>query len=141
MTSERLRQLEAVGFLCVTRVAVAVLPFRLLRKIFVRDLRAAELDGSAREQARRDVRRAVHRAKDWLPGTVCLPKAIAAQAMLRRRGVPTTLYFGAAKQSGAALQTHAWLQDGEFGVTGSSRREHFQPVAAYSAGTRTVSTG
>jgi len=35
---------------------------------------------------------------------VCFPRAIAAQAMLRRRGVSTTLYYGAASQEGGTRE-------------------------------------
>ena len=40
---------------------------------------------------------------------VCLPQAMAAQWMLRRRGVPSRLVFGARREADAALAFHAWL--------------------------------
>ena len=42
----------------------------------------------------------------------CLPRALAAQAMLRRRGVASRLCLGVARE-GEALSAHAWLELGQ----------------------------
>ena len=60
----------------------------------------------------------------------CLAQALAAQAMLRRRGIPSTLYVGIA--CGDALPTtHAWLRCGARIVTGSPVHARYTPVASY----------
>ncbi len=46
--------------------------------------------------------------RPWMRA-VCLPKAIAAQAMLRRRGVGGHLCLGAGRKEGE-LAAHAWLE-------------------------------
>jgi len=63
-------------------------------------------------------------------GFVCLPQAMAAQAMLRRRGVSTTLYFGVAfdHNKNDPLQTHAWLRAGDKIVTGVDQIRGHHPV-------------
>ncbi len=40
---------------------------------------------------------------------VCLPQAMAARIMLRRRDVPSVLHFGAAKGRNKQIDAHAWL--------------------------------
>jgi Transglutaminase-like superfamily len=50
-------------------------------------------------------------AKPWIKA-LCLPRALAAHAMLRRRGIASRLCIGVArKQSG--LATHAWVEVGK----------------------------
>lgn len=64
-------------------------------------------------------------------GFVCLPQAIAAQRMLRRRGVASTLYLGVAlgRNEPAALTAHAWLRAGDKIVTGEIEARHHRPLA------------
>jgi hypothetical protein len=47
-------------------------------------------------------------AKPWMQA-LCLPRALAAQAMLRRRGVGSRLCLGAGRDNGA-LAAHAWIE-------------------------------
>lgn len=128
---ERLLRAEAAVYLIVAKLALELVPFRWLVHVFERELRAPELHGAARGAARREVRRAVHHVA--LPlRMACFPKAIAAQAMLRRRGVPTTLYWGAARLPGEGLSGHAWLQDGEAGVVGSHAAVPYTALRSFS---------
>jgi hypothetical protein len=50
-------------------------------------------------------------AKPWMQAA-CLPRALAAQAMLRRRGVASRLCLGVARE-GQVLSAHAWLELGQ----------------------------
>lgn len=50
--------------------------------------------------------------------TACLQQAIAARAMLRRRGIGSVLRLGVGDPSGALLEAHAWLDAGALAVTG-----------------------
>jgi hypothetical protein len=132
---ERRRRIEAFAYLLAARIALRVLPFRWLTPIFEREPRVPELEGPERDEVRAEVRRAIHRTARLLPGTACFPKAIAAQAMLRRRAVATTLYCGAARIPGEGLVTHVWLQDGDVGVAGHRVSRDYEPLAQYSAHT------
>lgn len=64
---------------------------------------------------------------------VCLPQAIAAKWMLRRRGVPTTLYLGVAPDAAkpGEIIAHAWLRAGNKIVTGEEEMRRHQPLAAF----------
>jgi Transglutaminase-like superfamily len=57
--------------------------------------------------------RAVRRATERLRSEyVCLPRAMAVQWMLRRRGTPSTLVLGLARDmnAGALIGVHAWVE-------------------------------
>lgn len=62
---------------------------------------------------------------------VCFPRGFAAQAMLRRRGITTTVYYGAASRSGRGLVTHVWVQDGAEGVMGLRAATGYKVIAKY----------
>jgi hypothetical protein len=61
----------------------------------------------------------------------CLPQAIAARALLGRRGLPVTVYFGAAFATRDSLKAHAWAQSGAITLTGNSARRGFHIVARF----------
>ena len=124
----RLR-VEAAATLLAAKLAIKFGPFRWLIWWMQRPPRL-ELQGLRRERARSDVSVAVEAAAQRLPGMVCFPKAVAAQSMLRRRGVSTTIYFGAGTMGRARLSAHVWLADGESAVTGS--RSGYPVLARYS---------
>lgn len=62
----------------------------------------------------------------------CLAQALAASALLRRRGLASTLYLGVAKDRTHRLQAHAWLSCGGELVTGEAGRQHYTTVAVFS---------
>lgn len=62
---------------------------------------------------------------------VCLPQAIAAQRMLVRRGVPSTLYLGVKLPEAASLTAHAWLRAGDRMVTGDQARPGHTTLASF----------
>src|SRR5262245_22397574 len=57
-----------------------------------------------------DVVRAVRRAAAAMPGTSCLVEALAIEALLARRGVPSTLRIGFERRGDGALGGHAWIE-------------------------------
>jgi hypothetical protein len=67
---------------------------------------------------------AVQSAAKHVPmGFVCLPQAMAAKWMLRRRHLDTTLYLGTALPEDGGFTAHAWLRAGDKILTG--RHESF----------------
>jgi hypothetical protein len=127
----RALELEAAAYLLGARLALRVISYPRLARAFSRAPKRPEVEGQLRETARLDVRRAVIRASRRLPGTVCFPQAIAAQAMLRRRGISTTLVCGAAMGQTAGLQTHVWLLDRTEAVMGGRDSDAFVELARY----------
>jgi hypothetical protein len=50
-------------------------------------------------------------AKPWI-NALCLPRALAAHAMLRRRGIVSRLCLGVAREE-TGLTAHAWIEVGK----------------------------
>ena len=128
---------EAVIWLALARLALLFVPFRHLAARFgtIADARAPAVPSSlaeAREPLVRDVGWAVTRSARYVPfRAVCLPQAIAAQAMLRCRGVASVMHFGVMKSDGGSLLAHAWLDAGAIEVTGYPVGDQFIEVARF----------
>ena len=131
---------EAVVFLLGARLALIFVPFpRLARRLgtFVppADPRAAQATtGRCADQAQlaEDIGWAVTRAARYVPfKAVCLPQAMAAQVMLKRRGVQSVMHFGAAKGTDKPLDAHAWLDAAGVEVTGYPVAENFAEIACF----------
>lgn len=58
----------------------------------------------------------------------CFAQALAAHKMLIRRGIPSTLYFGVAKEEEGAMVAHAWLMYTDTVITGENERKRFSTV-------------
>jgi len=106
----RKRLLRAsLAWLILSRIGLATLPLQTLQRLFSRisrhDLRGTSLG---------ELRWAVVAAARRLPGTRCLARALALQALMVRTGMPGQLCIGVAKESSSVLEAHAWvLHEGE----------------------------
>lgn len=139
--SWRLLVLEALAGLAVASLLLRLLPFRRVAPL-LGAVRAAgaplpycDPDMRQRKRALR-IGAAVRRAAGLLPRpALCLPQAMAAQAMLRRRGLHATLHLGALPGGGAAvedgLHAHAWLLLGSVEITGGAERRNFVELARF----------
>ena len=124
--------LEATVDLLAARLLLKFVPFRRLTWLFERRVNRPELPNPARDELKREVRWAIVTAARRAPEqVVCFPRAMAAQAMLRRRGVSTTLYYGASRRPELGLIAHVWLQDGDEGVLGSRAARGHVVLARY----------
>ena len=71
------------------------------------------------EQVVVSIRWAIGAVAPWMPfRTLCLQQAIAARAMLARRGIGSILHLGVGDPTGTRLEAHAWLDTGGLKVTG-----------------------
>jgi hypothetical protein len=132
VSHRRLLVLEAALCLVVARLILWLLPFKRLAWIFCLPPRRVSLSRESRGGLIAEVRQAIGSAARRLPGdSVCFPRAVAAQAMLRRRGLGTTLYYGAARSPQRRLQAHVWLQDGEQGIVGHEQAGEYWVVGCY----------
>jgi hypothetical protein len=129
---QKLYVAEAIIFLLLARLALVCLPFKFIVCFFDCCPRQTEVNGDKRKQLINSVRRAVVRAARILPvQMVCFPRALAAYAMLRRRRVHTTLYYGAMTKPGRGLMSHVWVQDGHDGVIGFRAATGYKVIATY----------
>ena len=132
--------IEAAVWLLMARVALLAVPFpRLARRLgaFVppTDERVRLAQRNASPQAARlaeEIGWATTRAARHVPfKAVCLPQAMAARIMLRRRGVASVLHFGAAKGREKAIDGHAWLDAAGIEVTGYPVAGQFAEIACF----------
>ena len=131
---------EAVVCLLLARLALIFIPFpRLARRLgaFVRpsDPRAMQARATgANEHARvaEEIGWAVTRSARYVPfKAVCLPQAMAARVMLKRRGVASVMHFGAAKGTDKPHDAHAWLDAAGVEVTGYPVAKKFSEIACF----------
>ena len=62
---------------------------------------------------------------------LCLEQAIAAQAMLKRRGVGSVLYLGVQAAPASPMSAHAWLSAAGVRVTGYPVGPHLRTVGRF----------
>ena len=138
--SKKAMAVEALVLLAIARLALVVIPFpRLARLIgtFVlpQDPRVALAHaGAAPVQAElaTTIGRIVLLAANAAPfRAVCLPQALAARAMLSRRGIASVLSFGAARGDDKLFETHAWLDAAGVEVTGYPVANDFTRIACF----------
>lgn len=131
---------EAVFWLALARIALLTMPFqRIARRLGAfrspADGRAAAASGRCLPEQvtlAREIGWAVTRAARHLPfKAVCLPQAMAAKMMLRRRHVESVLSFGVARDAEGALQSHAWLWAVGVEVTGYPVAAQFAEIACF----------
>jgi len=61
---------------------------------------------------------------------LCLPRALAAHAMLRRRGIASKLCLGVAR-AGETFAAHAWVEIGQDKVVGAAEAQGYTRLASY----------
>ena len=118
--------LEAVLWLALARLGLLILPFHRLAPWLGAHMaqtgRALDTRAEGLAQEVGWAVRAVARRTPW--ESACLAQAIAAKAMLRRRGLPSTLYLGVARDEARRLTAHAWLRCGAEVITGGDYSEY-----------------
>jgi Transglutaminase-like superfamily len=132
--------IEAVTWLVVARLSLIFVSFpRLARRLGTlvapTDARAQRVKSSKpHDQARiaEEVGWAVTRAARHVPfNAVCLPQAMAARIMLKRRGVDSVLHFGARIGEHKPIDAHAWLDAAGVEVTGYPVANTFAEIACF----------
>lgn len=131
--SERKIFLEAIFFLSTSCLLIKIIPFRYLSTLlnFNEANKISEnqvCDMAAIEQVSKSIQRAVNNLP-WK--SVCLPQAITAKLMLRRRKTSSILYLGLEKKEEGRLGAHAWLRAGNSVVTGGVGKDNFTVVASF----------
>lgn len=70
-------------------------------------------------------------AKPWIKAS-CLVSALAAHAMLRRRGIASRLCLGVARDEDA-VAAHAWIEVGRDVIVGVAEATRFTRIAQFGA--------
>ena len=129
---DRLLLLEAILWLVIAGLAIAVLPFRRIGLLAARPIRTREVPSQERLDKVRRIRWAIISTAARVPWrALCFQQGVAAQLMLRRRGIPSVLYYGAAQDDRNGLYAHVWVRDGDVDVIGSEIAHRFATLAAF----------
>ena len=125
--------LEALATLGWAKLLLVTVPFRWIAPRLGRPMAESAVEISlAEQQLARRVSWAVEAVARAAPlGFVCLPQAIAAKWMLRRRRLGSTLYLGLRRGEAAGLTAHAWLRAGDQILTGRAGSQAHHTVASF----------
>ncbi len=73
--------------------------------------------------------KSMRRAIRFLPWKIrCFARAITAKRILGKQNIPSTIYFGVAKDSYSKMIAHAWLRSGDIIVTGKEEMGRFTTI-------------
>jgi len=122
----RLLVAEAVLRLAMARLSLALFPFRRvvrrLGRLMSPDDARARGSGEAGEaivSAACQIGWAIRAVAPSMPfKALCLQQALAAHAMLRRRGIAAPVHFGVVRDEPDRFEAHAWLEVAGVEVTG-----------------------
>lgn len=117
---------EALAALAVSSVAIRFLPFRMVGRLASAPLggrRGPSVDHVAWAV------KAIARRVPWR--AVCFQEGLAAHTMLRRRGIDSTLFFGAANKPAQGLLAHVWVKVGDTEVVGCEEAPGFAVLARF----------
>jgi hypothetical protein len=136
---DRILMFEAVLWLTVASIAVASLPFRHVRRIAELPVRRIGLSPGSHAATVRRVRWSIIACARRAPWRArCFQRGLAAHCMLRRRGVASVLYYGAAPDAKFGLVAHVWVRDGDIDIIGGDAAERFPVLATFPAGAPVV---
>jgi Transglutaminase-like superfamily len=116
---DRVLLLEATFWLAVAALAIAVLPFGYLGRLVLLAGGRQVPPQRARLAEVRRIRWAIVACARRIPWrAMCFERGLAAQFMLRRRGIPAVLYYGAAPDNRHGLSAHVWVRVRDMDVIG-----------------------
>lgn len=134
--TERMLLLEAYVLLGLARMGVLILPFRWLARSLGRHMQEDQTTPAPSDlKLARMIGGAVGSAANYTPwGSVCLPQAVAAKWMLKRRRIPGTVYLGVMKDETKPekLAAHAWVRTGPAILTGAKGHRQYTVVSTFS---------
>ena len=109
-TPERVLLVRAFALLFAVRLALWILPFKVLRWILSR---LARMLTPSHKEDRFPLERepwALQIASRYVPRATCLTRALAGQVLLGLSGTSASVRIGVAKTGTRQLEAHAWLE-------------------------------
>ncbi len=130
--AERRALVEAGIVLAGASSAVAFLPFRKVARLASRGVSRPPPPDPVATIA--TVAWAIRAAATRSPfRAVCIEQGVAAQIMLRRRGIASVLHYGAAIRPDAGLAAHVWVRYRTYDVIGCEQAAEFALLASFPA--------
>jgi transglutaminase superfamily protein len=107
---DKLLLVQALFWVSVIRLALWVLPFRMVRAAVHRVTRTRVTPRATNQTVATRVAGAVRRVSRRVPGATCLTQALATYLILGRSGHPVSLYVGVTRKLGGSFEAHAWTE-------------------------------
>jgi len=124
--------LEVVSYIILARFVLMFFSFHRISGLISRQPRRRELSMRQRRLSQMMIKKCIFKVFKRLPfSTTCFHRAIAAHLMLRRRGIATTLHYGAAIHPEKGLMGHVWLKDGSRFIVGRDASKTVHALARY----------
>jgi hypothetical protein len=128
---DRVLLIETLFFLAVAALITATLPFRYIGSFAARPVRGSKPPAQVQVTILDRIRWAVPRAARRVPWrAMCFEQGLAAQIMLRKRGIPSVLYFGATQEDGN-LSAHVWVRVDDVDVVGGESASQHALLAQF----------
>ena len=133
---EKMLFVEAFFLLGLMRLLVTTVSFKRLTRSLRQSSTDVELSPLNDNQATVAVQvgEIIGRAANNTPWeSVCLTQALAAQRMLKKRGIPGVFYLGVMKdkENDKDVRGHAWSRCDETIITGAKGHEDYTVVSVY----------
>jgi hypothetical protein len=126
-SSDRRLLVEAALVVPVIRVALTLLPFRLVHRGIAFATRTLHRSTPSTTKTQERITWAVTVIAARVPRASCLTQALAATLLLVRHGHAATLRLGVAKNDDGTLRAHAWLESGGRAILGEPAPGAFVP--------------
>jgi Transglutaminase-like superfamily len=126
--SDRVLFLVALAAIASVRIGLWLTSFRRLHLAFERIAPSAGAPDPTPGEAER-IGWAIGSAARFVPEATCLPQALAAEAMLRRRGHPADLRLGVTRGDDG-VEAHAWVESYGRIIVGDGDLDRFEPLEA-----------
>ena len=125
---------EAVFYLLLSRILFALIPYRRIVRWMTRTPGGPALPSAAESSTAETISRRLALLLQRFPALgACVPHAMAAVAMLRRRHVHANVHFGVLRNppSGRPLEAHVWVTVGDVVVAGESVMSAFVELTPF----------
>jgi hypothetical protein len=132
---------EALVAVALAGLAVKLLSFNQILAFVGRPPKARHVAAAQREVIGARIGWAVPASARRLPWkATCFPQGIAAQWMLRRRGIAGTFHYGASILNDS-LEAHVWVMDGERAIVGGREAPLMRTLVQVTAGEGAPASG
>lgn len=129
---ERLLLVRAFTLLAAVRIALWLLPFKVLRWMLSKLAQAhTRYPSECHFPSERGVW-ALQAASRYVPRATCLTQALAGQVLLGFNGTSTSVRIGVAKRRTRDLEAHAWLESqGTILIGGADADQRYACLLAF----------
>ena len=122
---------KAVLVLCAVRLALWLVPFRVLRQLLLKVRRRTVGVERPTSYSIDRISWALRLCSQHLAAPTCLTQALAAMLLLKHVGHEADLRIGVAKDEGGRLQAHAWVEsNGKIVVGRITGLSHFTVLSS-----------